>query len=140
MLSKKVEYALMALLYMDQGGRDAVVSSKEIAEACALPVDLMGKVTQALARGGFIEAIHGSRGGYRITRSLAGVSLGDVIEAIEGPVHLVKCQHDAAECGRYPVCSVREPILKIHARLHSFIHGISLAALKPDAAGVAAGE
>ena len=140
MLSKKVEYALMALLHMDQADSSQVVSSKELAETYDLPVDLMGKLMQSLARQGFIEAIHGAKGGYRAKRLLEGISLGEVIEAIEGPVHLVKCQTESGECTHFPACSVRDPILKIHARLQTFIHGISLSALKHESAGVAAGE
>jgi len=131
MLSKKVEYALMALLHVDGMDRDHVVSSKELAEIYDLPVDLIGKVLQSLARHGFVEAVHGAKGGYHAGRVISDISLGDVIEAVEGPVHLVKCQHDD-ECVQLPTCTVRSPILKIHSRLQSFIHGISLAELKQD--------
>jgi Rrf2 family protein len=131
MLSKKVEYALMALLHVDGLDGEQVVSSKELAETYDLPVDLMGKVLQSLARHGFVEAHHGAKGGYRAVRVMSNISLGEVIQAIEGPVHLVKCQHDG-DCVQLPHCSVRDPILKIHSRLQSFIHGISLAELKVD--------
>ncbi len=136
MLSKRVEYGLMALLHIDQVGRSDVVSSKEVADAYDLPGDLIGKVLQSLARSGLIEALHGAKGGYRINRSLAGISLGDVIRAIEGPVHLVKCQHDAADCHRVGTCIVRDPIGRIHIRLQSFMDGISLASLKENPEGV----
>lgn len=131
MLSKKVEYALMALLHVDGLQHEHVVSSKELAETYDLPVDLMGKVLQSLARHGFVEAHHGAKGGYRAVRAMSEISLGEVIQAIEGPVHLVKCQHDG-ECAQFPTCSVRDPILKIHSKLQSFMNGISLAELKTE--------
>ncbi len=140
MLSKKVEYALMALLHMDREERGLVVSSKELAETYGLPVDLMGKVMQSLARHGFIEAIHGAKGGYRARRVLDDITLGEVIEAIEGPVHLVKCQVEPAECDRYAGCSMRDPIRHIQSRIKTFFHGITLAALRQDSVGVAIHE
>ncbi|HMP88857.1 MAG TPA: Rrf2 family transcriptional regulator [Kiritimatiellia bacterium] len=126
MLSRKVEYGLMALLHMDATPSESVVSSKEIAEKCEFPVDLMGKVMQSLARGSLIEAVHGARGGYRLVRDLDTISLGDVIKAIEGPVHLVRCQHDAEDCHKYSNCMVREPLNQLRAQLDGFLHNISL--------------
>ena len=126
MLSRKVEYGLMALLHMDANPSDTVVSSKEIAERCEFPVDLMGKVMQAMARGDLIEPVHGARGGYRLVRDLDTLSLGDVIRAIEGPVHLVRCQHDADDCNKFSTCVVREPINQLRAKLDEFLHNISL--------------
>jgi Rrf2 family protein len=127
MLSRKVEYGLMALLYVHgQGDQTHAWPSKEIAEANGIPVELLGKVMQALARAGLVEAVHGARGGYRLTQSLESISLGDIIEAIEGPVHWVRCQHDARGCGQYRGCSLKGPIHALHERLHQFMNDVRL--------------
>lgn len=127
LLSRKVEYALMALLHLDGSDEGSVYSSKEIAEQLGLPVDLLGKVMQALARAGLIEAIHGAHGGYRRIRSLKDMFLGEVIEAIEGPVHLVKCQQDADHCVQPAGCSLKEPLQELQESLREFIFAFSLA-------------
>jgi Rrf2 family protein len=132
MLSKKVEYGLMALLHMDANNVQAVVSSKELAETHGLPVDLLGKVMQALARAGLIDAVHGAHGGYRLSSGLSAISLGQVIQAIEGPIKLVRCQHEAEDCGQFAACNIRDPLMQLHARLQDFIYGISLDQLRRD--------
>ena len=137
MLSKKVEYGLMALLHMDTTNVVDVVSSKEIAETYGLPVDLLGKVMQAMAKAGLIDAVHGAHGGYRLTSGLDTLSLGQVIQAIEGPVKLVRCQHDSEECSHSAACSMRDPLLQIHAQLQEFIHGVSLGQLRKEKLPVA---
>jgi len=130
MLSKKVEYGLMALLHMDASSSPRVISTKEIAELYDLPGDLLGKVMQAMARAELIEAEHGAKGGYRLRFTLEKISLGSVIDAIEGPSPLVRCQHDAEDCVHSTSCIVKEPLHLLHIRLKDFIHGISLDQLR----------
>jgi len=120
----------MALLHMDATASPGVISSKEIAEMYELPVDLLGKVMQAMARADLIEAEHGSRGGYRLKHVLETISLGTVIEAIEGPTHLVRCQHDAENCLQFSSCIVKEPLHHLHVRLKDFINSITLDQLR----------
>lgn len=120
----------MALLHMDATCSGEVVSTKDVAEACGTPAELLGKVMQAMARAGLIAAEHGSRGGYRLDKDLATVSLGQVIEAIEGPTPLVRCQQDADGCMQHSSCIVKEPLHDIHVRLQDFIHGITLDQLR----------
>jgi DNA-binding IscR family transcriptional regulator len=54
--------------------------------------------------------------------------LGEVIEAVEGPVLLARCQEDPAQCGQFHACTIKEPIQQIHEQLVRYIHGISLGA------------
>ncbi len=130
----------MALLHMEATAVPDVVSSKEIAEKHQLPVDLLGKVMQSMARFGLIDAVHGAHGGYRLSMPLDDISLGQVIEAVEGPVKLVRCQHDGDGCTHSPSCSVREPLRHLHAQLQDFIFGISLGQFRRDKMQVAIHE
>lgn len=139
-LSKKVEYGLIALLHLDASGSDSVVSSKELAERSSLSIDLMGKVMQSLARAGLITAEHGARGGYRLSRPLSAMTLGLVVEAIEGPTHLVPCQHDADQCIQFSSCIVKKPMQEIHTRLKGFMHGINLGELQRPIPHARAGQ
>lgn len=125
-LSKKVEYALMALLHMDALESDDVASAKDMAAQHGIPADLLGKVLQALARDGLAESIHGARGGYRLMRPLDDLTLGDVIGAIEGPVSLVRCQDHPGQCDQYGACTIREPVLRIQRQLQGYLQAFKL--------------
>lgn len=130
MLSKKVEYSLISVLHMaDLRGSD-LATSKEISDRYNIPAELLGKVLQALARVGLVEAVHGSRGGYRLRRPVDSIRLGEVIEAQEGPIHLARCQEDPATCGQFHHCNIKEPVQQIHDQLQNFINGISLASFR----------
>ncbi|HMP96846.1 MAG TPA: Rrf2 family transcriptional regulator [Kiritimatiellia bacterium] len=131
-MSKKVEYGLMALILIEAASPD-VVSSKELAEKHELPVDLLGKVMQAMAKAGLIDSVHGARGGYRAVRSLDRISLGEVIDAVDGPVRLVRCQHDQHDCVQFPSCRLKEPIQRLHDQLQQFLYSVAVGEFRPNA-------
>lgn len=133
-LSKKVEYALIALLHMAGKSSSDLVTAKEMADRFAIPGELLGKVLQALARAKLIHSTQGARGGYHLQRPVERITLGDVIEAIEGPVVLACCQENPAHCGQFHVCTIKEPVHQIHGQLVRFVHGLSLGDFRPVAA------
>ena len=126
-LSKKVEYGLMAILHMDMLDGREIITAREISGRYNIPPELLGKVLQSLARSGLAESVHGARGGYRLCRPLEKLTVGDVFEAVEGPLHLVKCHDDPAHCEQYDVCNIRDPVLRIQERIIGYMCRVSLA-------------
>lgn len=124
-LSKRVEYALMALLHMDEQG-DQVVSVAELAALYQIPVEMLGKVMQSLARSGVVTSVHGAHGGYKLGKAVDDLVLGDVLEAVEGPFRLVRCQETPQSCDQYGVCNIREPVLAMQDQLLNYLAGFKL--------------
>lgn len=133
-LSKKVEYALIALLYMDQRSGEGLASTKEIAETFHVPAELLGKVLQTLARVNLLESVKGSHGGYRVRKPIDQLSVGEVIEAIEGPVLIVPCCDGSDTCRQHDTCNIRAPIQRIQEDVRNYIHQLPLAAFRQNAA------
>ena len=81
-----------------QSGVDAqvrVVNTKEIAEEHFMPVELLAKVLQTLARHQIIESHHnGPKGGYVLGRAPKDITIAQVLEAIEGPLGITDCYHE----------------------------------------------
>ncbi len=130
MLSKKVEYGLIAVLHMADLRPGTIVTAKDISEQYHIPADLLGKVLQALVRSGLVASLQGAHGGYHLARALDRIQLGEVIEAVEGPVFLTKCQEDPAQCGQFHACTIKEPVQLLQEQLQQFIHNISLGAFR----------
>src|ERR1700728_2713904 len=96
-LSKKTDYALIALAYLaERPGR--VASAREIAEARDLPAALLMNILKELQHHGLLRSTRGVKGGYEIAVDLAAVSLHQLIVALEGPVKLVECAGESAAC------------------------------------------
>ncbi|MBU0678294.1 MAG: Rrf2 family transcriptional regulator [Verrucomicrobia bacterium] len=125
-LSKKVEYGLMALLHMDGLRRGNLASAKEVSDQYGIPGELLGKVLQCLAKGGVVESTSGAHGGYRLARKLDEMTLGEVIEAIDGPVHIAACSEDPEACRQYGTCNIKEPVTQMQDQLVAYIYNMNL--------------
>lgn len=127
-LTKKADYGLIALRHLAISGTEMESSSaKQIAELYGVPLPLLSKVLQKLARDGFLESLQGTNGGYRLARPSDEISVLDVIHAIDGPVILTSCFHDDQECDHTNNCTVREPLRKVHEAISNLLASITIA-------------
>ena len=67
-LSKKADYALMAMKHLALRGDRGSSSAREIAEQYDIPIELLAKVLQRLVRRGLLASHQGTRGGYQLAR------------------------------------------------------------------------
>lgn len=67
------------------------VPSAKLAEFHELPPAYLAKHLQALARAGIVVADRGMKGGYRLGRPAAKISLLDIVLAIEGTQPAFRC-------------------------------------------------
>ncbi len=135
-LSKRADYALMAMKHLAQEG-DCAMSAREIGERYDIPLELMAKVLQRLARNGLLASHKGTHGGYQLTLDPAAISVGDVVQAIEGPLSVTACSPDEVgeeQCDQYEKCNVRDPLWRIKERILAALHTVSVAELARDEA------
>src|ERR671914_1034826 len=123
---KKADYALMAMKHLATRPDAASASAREIAEQYDIPIELMAKVLQRLARRGLLSSHQGTRGGYRLSRPAAAISVADIIQAIDAPLTVTACSTAAENCGQYTKCSVRDPLWRIKDRILSALATCSL--------------
>ena len=135
-LSKKADYALIAMKHLavkggaGQGGGSA--SARDIAEQYDIPIELMAKVLQRLVRTGLLVSTQGTRGGYTLSRPSVLISVGDVIQAIDGPFTVTACSTDNHDCEQYSKCSIRDPLWQIKERIVATLGTVSLAQMAND--------
>ena len=116
-LSKKTDYALIALKDLASSPSETSCSAREIAARYDIPVELMAKVLQRLARRGLLESHQGTRGGYKLSRPAGRISVADVIQAIDGPVLVTACSDEDETCEQYSKCNVRDPLWRLKDRI-----------------------
>ena len=100
-LSKKADYALMAMKHLATRSDNASSSAREIAEQYDIPLELLASVLQRLVRGRLLVSVQGTRGGYRLGRNASLISVADVIQAVDGPVMVTACSEDDHNCDQY---------------------------------------
>jgi Rrf2 family protein len=116
-LSKKADYALIAMKHLAVQSDRQSSSAREIAELYAIPIELMAKVLQRLARRGLLLSQQGTRGGYQLARVPGQISVADVIQAIDGPVTVTACSTEEGQCEQFARCNVRDPLWKVRERI-----------------------
>ncbi|MFJ3724410.1 RrF2 family transcriptional regulator [Streptomyces sp. NPDC090045] len=90
-MSEGVEWALHSCVNLAWSGPDRAVSAARLAAWHDLPVAYLNKQLQALARAGIVTSAPGPRGGFKLARPLAAISLMDVVAAVEGPEEAFRC-------------------------------------------------
>src|SRR5437879_1133458 len=134
-LSKKADYALMAMKHLAlRGDRSshATASAREIAELYDIPIELMAKVLQRLVRRGLLVSQQGTHGGYQLARLPGQISVGDVIQAIDGPITVTACSTDEVQCEQFSKCNVRDPLWRVRERILTALGECTIAELASD--------
>ncbi len=90
-LGDGVEWALHCCTLLALLPGDAALPAARLAAFHGVPAAYLAKHLQALSRAGIVEAVAGPRGGYRLARPAADVTLLDVVEAIEGVAPAFRC-------------------------------------------------
>jgi Rrf2 family protein len=131
-LSKKADYALIAMKHLAQKAGAPSTSAREIAEQYDIPIELLAKVLQRLVRTGLLASTQGTRGGYTLSRAAKSISVADVIQAIDGPLTVTACSTEKHDCEQYSKCSVRDPLWQIRERIVAALGTVTLSEMASD--------
>ena len=124
-ITRKVEYALIALRHMQLNEAEELTSTKEIATRYGVPQQLLAKTLQHMARDGIIEAVQGPAGGYRVATNLDQISMKDFFEKLEGPLGMMDCYFDS-DCLQIGACNIRIPIQRINDNMRNLFSQMSV--------------
>ena len=146
-ISKKADYAVYLLGAIARQGAfpggeaaDSVVSAHEAARQVGLNKSVVANLLKDCARFGLLDSVRGLRGGYRLARRPSDVSLGQILEAVEGPFSLVDCCASASgaeqpaantellpqaqsmrehttDCSLLSSCPSKQPMRVVHERI-----------------------
>jgi Rrf2 family protein len=133
-LSKKTDYALMAMKHLASDPRHRAASAREIAESHDIPIELMAKVLTRLVRSGLLVSHQGVHGGYELAQPPEATSVAAVLEAIDGPLTMTACTDGNHECDQFSKCNVRDPLRRIRDRIAAVLAECSILELvgEPD--------
>lgn len=134
-LTKKTDYAIIALAVMARRPGE-VVNAREIARQFKVPQALLIKVLKVMVHGELIRSMRGVKGGYALAMPADRISLGAIIQTIEGPIRFVQCatdhEHAEGSCELLTSCPVSRPIRKVHDKLTEFLNQVTLADIAYD--------
>ena len=132
-VSTKGRYALRVMLCFAQRGSEDYVPLKEIAEAEGISQKYLESIMTILSKAGFVDAVHGKGGGYRLNRPVEEYTVGSILKLTEGSLAPVSCTtQGAAACSRSTCCQTLPMWERLEKMIDEFFEGITLADLLRD--------
>jgi FeS assembly SUF system regulator len=132
-VTKLTDYATVVLTVL-AARTGEVLSATELAERSGLETPTVSKLLKPLAQAGLLEGIRGAHGGYRLSRDAAGITLKQIVEAIEGPLAMTECSQHDGQCGIAHQCGVRANWRLINDVVADALQAVTLAQmLEPPA-------
>jgi len=137
-ITVSVEYGLHCLLFL--AGEDApALSAKDLAALQGVSPSFLAKIFPKLEKAGIVTASEGVRGGYRLARAPAAISVLQVVDAIEGDKPLFDCQNIRGRCAVFGdaaprwatdgVCGIHAVMLQAEKAMRDTLAGHTLADL-----------
>lgn len=126
--SKKVEYALIALLHIAKKTNRELTTARELSDKFSISLELMGKILQSLVKSRLIVSVQGVKGGYYLSQPIERIKISSVVTAIDGPIALTDCLANgkSANCGREKNCLIRKSMEDIQKKLENLLDEITL--------------
>ena len=128
-LTRKAEYAVRGMLYLAKlkEGQSAMID--EIAKAMQAPRTFLAKILQELALKGLIKSYKGQGGGFALARPAECITLGEIVEAIEGPIMPNTCLMGEGVCTFQKTCPVHPVWRRVQTVTKGILEEVSLKAL-----------
>ena len=129
-VSTKGRYALRVMVHFALKGTEEYIPLKEIAEAENISQKYLEAIMTTLSKAGFVDAVHGKGGGYRLNRKPEAYTVGSILKLTEGSLAAVSCTTQGpAACSRAECCQTKPMWEKLDRMIDDFFEGITLADL-----------
>ena len=124
-LSTKGRYGLFAMYYLAQHQGEGPQPLKAVAQA-GVPEDYLEQLLALLRRSGLINTVRGAQGGYQLAKAPAEITVGDILNATEGPVTICDCIEDSQYCSLSGECRSRRVWQYLADSIDQLLGSISL--------------
>jgi Rrf2 family protein len=124
-LSKKAEYALRAVVAMGRRGAGCSIQIQEMSHNERIPVKFLEHILLTLKKADLLRSKRGAGGGYQLNRPPEAITLGEVIELIEGPFLPLSCSSPGTPgrcgCGQFKPCGLGAVFGDLQNQLSEFL-------------------
>ena len=104
-----------------------------IAEAEGISQKYLEAIMVTLSKAGFVDAVHGKGGGYRLNRKPEEYTVGSILKLTEGGLTAVSCtSQGASACSRSECCNTLPMWEKLDKLINDFFEDITIADLLND--------
>jgi Rrf2 family protein len=125
-ISTKIRYGTRAMLELASRYGEGPIELKEIARRENVSLKYLEQVIVPLRTAGLVKSVRGSKGGYSLAKPPSEVCLKDLVEILDGPIHLIECLNDPRVCQRIPSCVTRDIWKEVSEAICGIFRSITL--------------
>ena len=97
-LTTKGRYAVLALTEIALSEDKNLIKISEIAKSQNISSTYLEQILSNLKKNGFVKAVRGPNGGYKLALEAENIIMSDVIKVIEGKIEAKGCSHKNISC------------------------------------------
>lgn len=132
MVSMRSIYALKALSVMARTAERESFLIVELAAAENIPKKFLEAILLSLKVKGFLSSKKGPKGGYSLARSPEELTVGSILEALEGDLSPIQCLNGTGhtgcpKCTDDQACGVKLVMADVKESLSSLLYSVTLA-------------
>jgi Rrf2 family transcriptional regulator, iron-sulfur cluster assembly transcription factor len=127
-ITRKADLAVRALGVLHSTDR---MKGSDLAERIGSTPAFVAQVMAPLVRNGWVRSDPGPTGGYELAAAIEGISMLDVIEAIEGPTVNGRCVLRGGPCPTDENCALHDAWIRARGALLAELAAIPLTAVLP---------
>lgn len=96
-ITQEADYAVRLVDVLARSG--VHMEAAVLSEQAHVPLRFSVKILRSLVKSGIVCSRKGAHGGYRLARPAGDITLLEVLEAVEGPYRICRCQGGNYQCG-----------------------------------------
>jgi Rrf2 family protein len=105
-ITRSGEYGLRGVLFLARQPAERFILVSEISKYQHIPETFLAKIFQRLSKAGLLRSSRGSKGGFSLGKPAGSITMREVIEAIDGPIALIRCLRREGECDDEELCPI----------------------------------
>ena len=133
LITHEADYAIRIMYCLAE--RNQTISAKQISDDSGVPSRFALKILRRLTQAGLTESFKGVSGGYQLARAADQISLGEIIEVIDGPIEINHCLSSEFDCSRVQQknkCTFHRLFSAINQDIRSKLYDLPLSQFVPE--------
>lgn len=126
-ITQETDYGFRVILYLSKLGHEKKIDAKTISQDENIPLRFLLKLLRKLTQSSIIKSYRGVNGGYALNQLPENITLKEVIESIDGPIHINRCLYDPDHCNlkRSSLCGVHNALAAVQFKLIEELESIN---------------
>ena len=125
-LSTKGKYGLKAIFELSLHVDEGPIPVNMIASKQNIPEQYLEQIFSTLKKSKLVKSVRGAQGGYLLNEEPKNITVGDVLDVLEGPVALSQCILVEGCCENSNDCSTKLVWEKLKKGIEDVLNSITL--------------